>query len=122
MKLHLASNAGANQFTGYGDGYVEINKTRHEGSVLVTIDSITAWPVENVGALADTHFDQILAANPEVVLLGTGPTLQFPHPRLYKALTARQIGVEVMDTNAACRTFNILMSEGRRVVAAILHR
>jgi uncharacterized protein len=67
-----------------------------------------------------SHFDAVLAAEPEVVLLGTGARQRFAHPRLTAALIARRIGVESMDTGAACRTYNILMTEGRKVLAALL--
>ncbi|MGL6295748.1 MAG: Mth938-like domain-containing protein, partial [Plesiomonas sp.] len=61
------------------------------------------------------------AYQPEVVLLGTGKTIRFPHPKLYQALAAAHIGLDVMDTGAVCRTFNILTSENRKVVALIVH-
>jgi uncharacterized protein len=70
--------------------------------------------------LEAAHFEAILEFMPEIVLLGTGGTLRFPHPRLTEALIRAQIGVEVMDTPAACRTYNILASEGRKVAAALL--
>ena len=70
--------------------------------------------------LTAEDFSGLLASAPEIVLLGTGPTLRFPHPRLTRALTDARIGLEVMDTPAACRTFNILAAEGRKVLAALL--
>jgi uncharacterized protein len=71
-------------------------------------------------ALQAAHFDALLELQPEVVLFGSGSQLRFPHPRLYQALSKARIGVECMDTPAACRTYNILMSEDRKVVAMIL--
>ena len=71
-------------------------------------------------ALAEADFAALLAHKPEVVLLGTGATLRFPHPRLLAPLTDARVGVEVMDTPAACRTFNILSGEGRRAIAALI--
>ena len=65
-------------------------------------------------------FEQILALRPEVVLLGTGARQRFAHPRLYASLSAARIGLEMMDTGAACRTYNILMAEGRKVLAALI--
>ena len=71
-------------------------------------------------ALSAEHFEAIAALDPEVVLLGTGRVQRFPHPRLTTALSSRRIGIEAMDTGAACRTYNILMSEGRKVLAALI--
>lgn len=120
MKLHEANTAGSNLFTSYGAGHVEINKARHQGSLIVTGDSISAWPPATFDDFSEADFLQILAMQPELVLLGTGSKLRFPHPRLYAALTNAGIGVDVMDTAAACRTYNILLAEGRGVVAALL--
>lgn len=120
MKLHEAKSAGSNLFTAHGDGHVDINKVRHEGSLIVTADTIQPWPPADFAALAPEHFEQLLALQPEVVIFGSGRTLRFPHPRLTAALTNAGIGVEVMDNNAACRTYNILLAEDRQVVAALL--
>lgn len=120
MKLHEANTGGANLFTASGPDYVEINKVRHHGSLIVTADSVTPWPVAAFADFDTSHFDRILALQPELVLLGTGSRLRFPHPRLYAALTNAGIGVDVMDCAAACRTYNILLAEGRGVVAALL--
>lgn len=120
MKLHEANTAGNNLFTGYGAGYVEINKTRFDGAQLVSPSERHDWQLAEFGQLEAAHFERILALQPEVVLLGTGDKLRFPHPRLYASLTNAGIGVEIMDTAAACRTYNILMQEGRAVVAALL--
>lgn len=119
MKLHLTSGEG-NLFTGYGSDYVEINKQRHQGALIVTPDDIRPWPMHGFDDLNETHFSLLAALNPELVLLGTGTRLRFPHPKLYRMLTERQIGVEAMDIGAMCRTFNILVSEGRRVVAGVV--
>ena len=124
MKFHLAHAAGLNLFTGYGEGYVLINQVRHtESSLLVTPNSIIQdWRVSNFEALQSEHFAQILQCGPEVVLLGTGARMRFPHPRLSAVLTNAGIGLEVMDTRAACRTYNILVAEGRQVVVALLQQ
>ncbi|GGY02133.1 Mth938-like domain-containing protein [Paludibacterium paludis] len=120
MKLHLASGEGQNLFTGYGDGHVLINRERHDGNLIVTPDSVRPWEVERFEALSEAHFTGLLGDSPEVVIVGTGPTQRFFHPRLTAALTDAGIGVEIMDTRAACRTYNILLAEGRRVIAVIL--
>lgn len=121
MKLHLFGLSGQNLFTGYGAGYVMVNQTRHERSLIVLPDHIIEhWPPQTFEQLAAEHFECLLPLQPEMVLLGTGATLRFPHPSLTKTLLLSKIGVEVMDTGAACRTYNILTGEGRRVAAALL--
>lgn len=120
MKLHEAKTGGLNLFTGYGEGFVLINKERHDGNLVVTPSQVQAWDAGSFDTLEPAHFGQLMALQPEVVLFGSGATLRFPHPRLTAALTNAGVGVEVMDTQAACRTFNILMAEERKVVAALL--
>ena len=122
LKFHLAQPEGLNLITGYGADYVTVNGARHSaGSLLVAPDSIIEdWVVTSFNALNENHFAAMLVLKPELVLLGTGSKLQFPHPRLSACLTNAGIGMEVMDTGAACRTYNILVAEGRRAVAGLL--
>ncbi|QEL54197.1 Mth938-like domain-containing protein [Chromobacterium paludis] len=120
MKMHQASGQGKNLFTGYGEGHVLINAQRHDGNLIVSADKIAPWAAADFSSLAVEHFDALLAYQPEVVLFGSGKSQRFVHPRLYAALTQAGIGMECMDTQAACRTFNILLAEDRRVVAALL--
>jgi len=120
MKFHLAQAPGQNLFTGYGPGYVVINAVRYENHLLVTSDRVMMWDISGFDALEAAHAEQFLALQPEIVVLGTGATLRFPHPELSRRLAAAGIGFEVMDSKAACRTYNVLMAEGRRVLAAIL--
>lgn len=120
VKLHLAQAYGHNMFTGYGAGYVAINGARHETHLLVTAERLVAWDIAGFEAVDAGQAANFLALEPEVVILGTGATLRFPHPELARRLSAAGIGLEVMDSNAACRTYNILLAEGRRVLAAIL--
>ena len=121
MKLHQDSSGALNTVTGYGADYVDVNLVRHESSILLLPDTpVVDWPVSSFDALGPEHFEQLLEQAPEVVVFGSGARLRFPHPRLTAALTARRVGVETMDFMAACRTYNILMAEGRRVAAALL--
>lgn len=121
MKFEREQPDGRNAFTGYGEGYVEVNRRRHEASLVVSGESlITDWPVASVEGLAAEHMAAIVALKPEVVLLGTGAKLRFPSPALLAPLYKAGIGVEVMDTPAACRTYNILQGEGRNVLAALI--
>jgi len=122
MKLHLSHPSGLNSFTGYGDGYVEINDRRHTASLVITPRTLHLddWAGLGFEQLSEDHFARLVQLKPEMVLLGTGARQRFPHPRLSRALVEARIGFDVMDTGAACRTFNILMAEGRNVLAVIL--
>jgi uncharacterized protein len=121
MKLHLARPAGRNMFTGYGDDYVAINDQRYSRHIVVAPDEpVVDWGAESFETLKPADFEAVLRLKPEVVLLGTGAQLRFPRPELTRPLADAAVGFEAMDTKAACRTYNILMAEGRQVVAAIL--
>lgn len=120
MKLHASAPTHLHTFTGYGEGYVMLNGMRYAASLIVLPERIEPWPVAGFEALAEEHFALIAALKPEVVLLGTGARLRFPHPRLTAPLTRARIGLEVMDLQAACRTYNILAAEERKVAAALL--
>ena len=117
MKFHL-SVAPGNVFTEHGAGYVRIGVLEYRENL---IDKIaTGWAPGGFDALTANDFAMLAALEPEVVILGTGASMRFPHPRLTHPLSDARIGLEVMDTPAACRTFNILAAEGRKVAAAIL--
>ena len=121
MKLHLNTSTTQKIFTAHGSGFVTVSGQRYEHSLVVTPEQVfDDWQPQGFAALNESHFDYLLALKPEILLLGTGTQLRFPHPRLYRQLIAAGIGVECMDTAAACRTYNILMGEDRKVVAAIL--
>lgn len=121
MKLHRAGTAGFNTFTGYGPGYVQVNTARREKSLIVLPDQLLLdWPPACFEELAATHLQCLLALRPEIVLLGTGEQQRFPRPEVIRPLVDAGIGVEVMTVPAACRTYNILVAEERRVAAALL--
>jgi uncharacterized protein len=121
LKLHLESRSGLNAFTGYGEGYVLVNGERIERSVVVLPERIlTDWPAANFAGLAPEHFTALADLGCEIVLLGTGMQLRFPRPEIVHPLIRAGIGMEVMDVQAACRTYNILMAEQRKVAAALL--
>ena len=121
MKIEREEVQGRNMFTGYGAGYVEVNRTRYSGSLVVGAETmVTDWPLESIDALAADHLAAILEMKPEIVLLGTGAAFAFPEPARLAPLREARVGVEVMDTAAACRTYNILLGEGRNVVAALI--
>jgi uncharacterized protein len=121
MKFHLSVNSGQNIFTAHGEGYVQVNDQRYERPLIVTPEQVLSdWPARSFAALTEADFGHFLSLKPEVLLLGTGSQHRFAHPQLYRALTAAGIGVEFMSTPAACRTYNILAGEDRKVVVGIL--
>lgn len=121
LKLHLSKLSCSNAFTGYGEGYVMVNRQRYERNLVVLPDGImTDWQPAGFDQLSAEDFDRLAELQPEIVLLGTGSRLRFPRPELTRALYEARIGLEVMDTQAACRTYNILAAEERKVVAALL--
>ena len=121
MKLHSTTKEQYQTVTAYDDKGVEINAQRYDYSITVMPETPPrAWPVANFEALAPEHFEMLAQDAPDVVILGTGERQRFAHPRLVAALAARQVGVECMDNHAACRTYNILMDEGRRVTLALV--
>ena len=120
MKFHLSTATG-NVVTGLGPGWIRIGAVEYRDNLVLTSEAISpGWAASGFEGLTEGDFSQLLAQKPEVVLFGAGPTIRFPHPGLTRALTEAGVGIEVMDTPAACRTFNILAAEGRNVVAALL--
>lgn len=121
MKLHADTPTALNTVTAYGPGYVEINKLRFTRPVIVSPERpVEPWSVGDFDSLSEPDFASLRDLQPEILLLGTGARQRFPHPRLTRSLLEARIGLEAMDSHAACRTYNILMAEGRKVVAAIL--
>ncbi len=121
MKLQSDPHSGANTITGYGDGYVEINKTPYAHAAVLSSDgAISEWPVQNFESLESKDFSQLIDLKPELIIIGTGKRQRFPKPELLKSLISAKIGFEVMDSQAACRTYNILVGEGRKVVLALI--
>jgi uncharacterized protein len=120
VKLHAAAPGTYNTINAYGDGYVMVNGQRHESSLIVLPDKVIAWAVEGFDALSRESLAVLKDEKLEIVLLGTGPKQRFPHPGLTASLAQAGIGLEVMDLKAACRTYNVLVAEERRVAAALL--
>jgi uncharacterized protein len=105
----------------YGPGQITIRSTTYRHSLIVSAQTLmTDWPPQALAELTTAHLDALLALKPEVILLGVGPILDFPPPALLAYVTSRGVGLEVMDTPAACRTYNVLLSEGRNVVIGLL--
>ena len=123
MELNLDTGEGQYHIRGYGTGFIQINDEKVDHSVIVTPNKlIDPWPPQSLTELNATHFLLLFDLKPEIVLLGTGPRLSFPDPALLSDFYAKKIGIEVMDTAAACRTYAVLMAEGRKVAAALLIR
>lgn len=121
LKFHLSDTTGLNIFTAHGEGYVQVNGQRCQQPLIVTPDTLYKdWTARSFAALTEADFLQFLQFRPEVVILGSGDQHRFAHPALFQALTAAGIGVECMSTPAACRTYNILTGEDRKVAAGIL--
>jgi len=121
MKLHLATPAGLNLFTAYGEGYVAVNNERHEQNLILLPDRIIpAWTEAKVDTLSEADMAKLRELGTEIILLGTGSRLRFPAGPLMRPFAPAGIGLEVMDLQAACRTYNILAAEGRQVAAALL--
>ena len=108
-------------FSGYGDGYVAVNGRHHEKNVAVTPTRVYAdWTAASFDTLSEADFAFIAGLEVDIALLGTGKTLRFPPSALLRPLAGTRCGLEVMDMAAACRTYNILAAEGRKVGAFIL--
>jgi uncharacterized protein len=121
MKFQPDSAEGVNAISRHEATRLWVGHTVYEHSVLVPWKgAVQRWGVQQTADLTAAHFEQLLSLQPELVIFGSGHRLQFVPPGLYRALIERRIGIETMDTAAACRTYNVLASEGRSVVAALL--
>jgi uncharacterized protein len=121
MQLVQDFDPGGFTIVAHDVGMVQVNGERLASSCVVAPDRlIRDWSPRTVDELTAEHLVQLVELEPEMVLLGVGARLRFPDRALLRPMEQRGIGVEVMDTPAACRTYNLLMGDGRRVVAALL--
>ncbi|MBC3906044.1 MULTISPECIES: Mth938-like domain-containing protein [Undibacterium] len=121
MKLHSTPTQQYQTITAYEKDSVEINAITYAYSLIVLPETKPQqWSATSFEQLSDADFAQIEATAPDVVILGTGNKQRFVHPRLTATLASKRIGVECMDNQAACRTYNILMAEGRKVALALI--
>ncbi len=120
MKMHLDNTAGAHRITGYGAGYVSVDEKRLTCSFILTPEKlITDWSPQTVAELDEAALETVARLRPSIVLLGTGANQCFPPSSLIAPMLGKGIGIEVMTTAAACRTYNILVAEGRHVAAGL---
>jgi len=121
MRIQLETGGQTNLIRTYGPGRIVVNESEYGASLIVQPDQVIAdWPPQTFDSLESQHFRSLADLGMEIVLIGTGTSLRFPSASLLRPLVESGSGFEVMDTGAACRTYNILMSEGRRVAAALL--
>ena len=121
MKFAQDSQDEGYVITAYGEDSVSVNgKVFEQSLILANTEFSEDWGLSSIEQLADEHIEQILSFDPELIIIGTGGKLVFPKVEVYSAIIKRGIGVDFMDTHAACRTYNILMSEGRGVVAGLI--
>ena len=120
MKFTQQSQVGANLIQRYGADYVVIGDREIRESCIVSAATFSSWAPRSVEELSTEHLAAIFALEPEVVVLATGATQKFPRAALRAEFATRRIGLEVMEIGAGCRTYNVLVGEERRVLAAIL--
>jgi uncharacterized protein len=121
--LNLDNNHSAYQIRAYKPGTIQVNDQVYTRSIIVSAHELMDnWPPQTITELKQEHLNIILTLSPALLLIGTGESLVFPEIEIYGELINHDIGIEVMDTAAACRTFNALTSEDRNVVAALLIR
>lgn len=118
MKFAEDLNDAQYKITGYNDQGIFINGRLFQSSVILSpFNIVDAWEPELYSQLEAKHISSLYDLKPEVIILGTGKKQAFPSREVLHALTKMKVGFEIMDTQAACRTFNIIMAEGRNVVA-----
>lgn len=121
MEFHRDSSNEINVVRALGDDGLRVGAKHLTAPCVVTPQRIIEyWPVASASELRAAHFDPFINDSPELILFGSGQVLEFPAPDVAQALAGRGIGFEVMDTAAACRTYNVLAHEGRAVVAALI--
>lgn len=121
MKIDFVRNSdGINVVDAYSEGFVVVNKVTYNSSlILCATDIIEDWPPETCSELTPHHLHQVISLDPEIVILGTGSKIIFPDNEIMQPISSNRIGYEIMDTGAACRSYNFLVAEGRHVVAAL---
>lgn len=121
MKFTLETGGPANVITARGPGEVRVRERAFTASVVLTAsEALPDWPARDAATLAVEHIEAVLALGPDLVVLGTGERQVFPPPAVLAYAARRGVGIEVMDNAAACRTYNVLLHEGRNVALALI--
>jgi uncharacterized protein len=120
MQLSSDTRTDANVVVGYAADEVRLRERALRTSAIVTADRIVDWPVASIADLTPSALDPVLDLGPEIVLLATGAVQRFPEPDVVAHVYSRGVGFEAMEVGAACRTYNLLLSEDRRVALALL--
>jgi uncharacterized protein len=121
MELNLDIGEGRYQIRAYAKDFIQVNEQKIRHSLIVTPDQLIApWPPRSIADLTPDYLQIIANLRPSIVLLGSGEHLIFPDSELLNVFYQQKIGIEVMNNGAACRTYSVLMSEGRNVAAALL--
>ncbi|WP_298139147.1 Mth938-like domain-containing protein [Acidiferrobacter sp.] len=121
MRIHLDTGDGRRLIRGYGPGGLRIEDRIYARSVILRPDGLVDdWRPGHFGELDAATLAELITGSPEIILLGTGATVRFPPPQWLAPFAKAQVGIECMDTGAACRTYNLLASEGRTVAAGLL--
>ena len=120
MQLH-ADRSDVQMVTGYGPGWIAVDKKEHTGNILLGASGfLRPWNCTRFEDLTPSHFAELAELNAELIIFGSGEKIRFVHPSWLQPLMQKRIGLETMDTHAACRTYNVLAGEGRNVIAALL--
>ena len=121
MKFHLIQSNNKNLITGYDLNWVEVNQERHHSSLIVTPNQLLLeWPVKSIKDIKENSFEAIESLNVEIILLGTGNIQEHLEPRLLEYFSKKNMAVESMNNQSACRTYNILANEERKVLLALM--
>jgi len=121
MKFHLIQSDNKNLITGYDLNWVEVNQERHHSSLIVTpTQLLLEWPVKSIKDIKENSFEAIESLNVEIILLGTGNIQEHLEPRLLEYFSKKNMAVESMNNQYACRTYNILANEERKVLLALM--
>ncbi|QDC41001.1 hypothetical protein FIT92_02770 [Candidatus Methylopumilus universalis] len=121
MKFHLIQSDNKNLITGYDLNWVEVNQVRHQSSLIVTPDQLLLeWSVKTIKDISENSFEAIKSLDIEIILLGTGNTQEHLEPRLLEYFSKKNIAIESMSNQSACRTYNILANEERKVLLALM--
>src|SRR5688572_11890951 len=120
MKFTQQRPDGANLIRRYGADFIQVGEREIRASCIVGANVLTPWPPRSVDDLTVDSFTPLFELTPEVVVLSTGATQRFPRAALRAEFATRKVGLEVMEMGAACRTYNVLVGEERRVLVAVL--